>query len=756
MGQSIPIEPIEHEMIRLSRLLSITDLKRRRRRARGQIATLLMLVLIGVLTFAVAAANLGVHANVSLTVANAADAAALTLGSDLASKSHLLNEQLKTAKGRYSPGAAFSGKAPKSCVKKAGFGLLIVTFIVAVAAIIVTAGAATSFTVPAIMAYLKTFTGMLVAMGVGAAAGASSGAMFGAATGTGALAGASQGATVGAAAGAGMAVGAQAGTWIGGAIAKGSSAYGTLSGAVAAGDMFAADAAAGLLTAGYQTGAAVGAGVVAGGSLGTELFVDSVETIRQGDQMAAIARRLNGLDEKERFREKAMLEAFSRTVDDPTTVKDANDVDADGDREEQISRFTFRWDERITALKKKNDEVASRVGDLLERFVVEGLDTFVQESGSLAQEWLSRKEVEGEQVVDEDRGGARDGKLVELVRALEDPAARGRSANPDVYPVSFWDAGPSGWELATWLNSEDQEAPPPPGYDSLDHVILALQEFSQLLDGRDEELEGLARMSRAARYATRDLWATSSVEYYREVLTGLLEGERGETPDDPPLVGLKQWREEIEEIRDTRLPACQELYDEESGDVIGAGNAPCKFPDGSATSDMDLDDEFRTALQGMGELIRVIETFRDRLNEFEAQLEGTDVPLETLLSDINPTTYAWEDSRGKHAVTVEVSQFKMPTTKRKKSSSFLKTTICIVLKDYEDATGKNTWVRITRRDPSQRFGVWTWNPGGGTVTKVSRIRYSFDRVGVTAITLPGGLGVGPSDPPCCSTTVHSP
>ena len=47
---------------------------------------------------------------------------------------------------------------------------------------------------------------------------------------------------------------------------------------------------------------------------------------------------------------------------------------------------------------------------------------------------------------------------------------------------------------------------------------------------------------------------------------------------------------------------------------------------------------------------------------------------------------------------------------------------------YQDPTGANTWVRVTRQDPSRSTSLWTWNPVSGGTSKMGRAAYSFDYV----------------------------
>lgn len=167
------------------------------------------------------------------------------------------------------------------------------------------------------------------------------------------------------------------------------------------------------------------------------------------------------------------------------------------------------------------------------------------------------------------------------------------------------------------------------------------------------------------------------------------------------------------------------------------------------SSDADPDDEFREALDALAALITELEVFKGRVEDMGKRLKEADVPLSEVLTGVNPVTYTWPDTRGEHAVTVEVGPFKLARLRQKKSSGFLKTKICMILTDYEDRDGSNTWVKVSRRDPSHEMGFTKWL--GSRITKVARIGYDHDRVGVAAITLPAGASQGA--PPCCSGSI---
>ena len=114
----------------IRRLTSLSNFKRASN-PQGQIATLLILVTVIMLTFVLVIANVGKVATDRTVIANAADSAALLLGSQLATKARILHESL--------------GNQPEQC-KKGGWLSMILAIVIAIVAIVAaafTAGALT-------------------------------------------------------------------------------------------------------------------------------------------------------------------------------------------------------------------------------------------------------------------------------------------------------------------------------------------------------------------------------------------------------------------------------------------------------------------------------------------------------------------------------------------------------------------------------------------------------------------------------------
>jgi len=92
----------------------------------------------------------------------------------------------------------------------------------------------------------------------------------------------------------------------------------------------------------------------------------------------------------------------------------------------------------------------------------------------------------------------------------------------------------------------------------------------------------------------------------------------------------------------------------------------------------------------------------------------------------NPVRYEWEDSSGRHMVSVK-TVYKVPRLKQEKRGNWFSGEIIISLVDYSDGPGNPCEVIITRQDPRENLGgIGWWNPFGGTITKASRVTYNVN------------------------------
>lgn len=286
----------------LKRLISLNNLTRPGVEA-GQVATLLILLMIIGLVLVLATVNIGQVAVSSTALSNAADAAALGLASSLATKSRQLCEGLINA----------GGGCFEYCKKRNLLGAIL-ALVFAIIATIITWGCA-------------WYTILLAA----AAAGAVGGMIGAAIMGTDIWQGAMMGGAIGLAVGT-IALGVQ----------NVYAAYvGAQGGSGAVSSVSAFLKALGGLKGTMGTLALFNMG-------GSVLYMTGDAAINYEQRaLSQLTKQLAKLDEASQFRETAIFTALSRVVDDPVKVADEHDLDADEDRTEPTSRFLSFWWERI-------------------------------------------------------------------------------------------------------------------------------------------------------------------------------------------------------------------------------------------------------------------------------------------------------------------------------------------------------------------------------------------------------------------------
>ena len=343
---------------RLLKLISLKNLYGNSEK--GQISTLLLLMIVGVLAFVLVTANLGNVSTVTTNLSNAADSAALYLASQLATRSNQLWEELD--------------RSTKKC-KKGGMLSLILAIVVAIIAVVVTiftAGAAA----PAMWAMQNMVTLMIVGAIAGAVGGAAGAAIQGTSILTGALMGAMAGASIGACASAvGTAVYAAT------APAATSSALATASASAGVDAITMAAPTIAAPTMSMQT--AIGSATLSAIGVGAKVYNEYVTQEMTFDAIRAGIKSINGLLEYDRYRETVFYQALSQTIDDPNKTDsdyvriwydddgdgqleegenrncrdessdncDPWDSDGDGDKKEAVPYFQYWWDIRVRALK---------------------------------------------------------------------------------------------------------------------------------------------------------------------------------------------------------------------------------------------------------------------------------------------------------------------------------------------------------------------------------------------------------------------
>lgn len=704
----------------------------------GQIATLLMLILVTVLIFILVTANLGQISINTTVLANAADAAALSLASQLSTRSRVMSDALKNACNNRT-----------QCCRKCGWLGIILAIIFVIIAIIITiiTWGYTYWLIPIAAAAGAAGYGMGNVIIHGSGSEVSSyliahllGGVIGAALSTllmdketreVVLEGMIQGFVIGAAIGAAVvtlgqalcpAVGAGGGTaGTGGAtIVQGSvttvvPAGGAVPGGVTLISGSVITAAGGTIVAGGIAAtaiAALGIGLsVAGPVYNYYIYAKDIAAAFQ-----AAADALNGLPEYDRYREGVFLSVLPQVIDDPTTVQDINDMDGDGDVDEKIPRFFALWNDRMG----EYSALVSNLESITTTFVNVDLASFesylrsafpVSTSTSLgsASTEFSRQEIEGS-----------DGKVIDLMRRLYQNDAWITSTYGPTYSLGpamslIYEPGPT---LAQVQCYEGGGCTVPPGSDEVDDVISKMSEF--LGWAGDLKQQSIPILATTWQTWVPELYDTSTIVDYYDVLG---ETVNGDLTSYPLIYGIQYWKDNV-------LEGKRQDYKD-----LADGRLPRPF----SSSDLPYpvnNSEFLGVQNSLNTLISQINTFR---NASQAYYNAMTIAYSSLtiatLSGANPVVYSWGDSRGSHSITVEVGPFKLARMEKSGSCKKFVGKQCLKLKDYTDAG--RCWVKITRQDPtnqpvgSGRVGFGWWNPfSSGTITKTGRVYYSYDRVGL--------------------------
>lgn len=159
-----------------------------------------------------------------------------------------------------------------------------------------------------------------------------------------------------------------------------------------------------------------------------------------------------------------------------------------------------------------------------------------------------------------------------------------------------------------------------------------------------------------------------------EMLGTLISGrDTNKDLDGDEVKGLGKWGQELENKRNS-LPACIYKGDEitnwpcQDGCIAGVPGQDC-----FASIDADKDDEFKQAITAIDGLINAIETFQKQAEAYQTAMEDAYQDVGKIADNdegfdfggINPVTYKWTDSRGENKVIVEVSPFKIPWLRKK-------------------------------------------------------------------------------------------
>jgi hypothetical protein len=372
---------------------------KRKRSISSQVATLLILMITAILIFVLVVTNIGQISNYATNLSNAVDAGSLYLASQIATKSFILSKALMDKCGN-----------PEKCCKKRGLLSAILGIAFAIVGIF-------TFQPWLVSHGLSQFAATVVAGAIGGAVG---GGIGGAIQGTGFLRGALQGAIIGAGIGGGAAAG------------------------------FKYLPSIGLSS---EAGAILGITLSAGASLYTAYVRDQMLQ----DAMNRFVKVLNGLPEKDSWREGVFLQVLSSTVDDPNKIQDEFDSDGDGDTQELVPYFQYWWDRHIDFLKGRLPSGLS----VISRFLNNYFNPFYLDTKDFLKQ-MDRKEVECS------CGSDSEGPLSELFRAI-------KGCGYDI----FWKEGPDKDSLLSWYNQGcGKECPQPPsGFDDFDYQRMEYEEF---------------------------------------------------------------------------------------------------------------------------------------------------------------------------------------------------------------------------------------------------------------------------------------
>lgn len=789
--------------------------------ASGQIATLLTLAMVIVLMIVVANVKVGSLAARTTTLANAADSSALLLASQLSTKAYQLWDSLKDDPN--------DGKGATSKCQKSSFLSMLLGAIFAIIVIVVIVVLQQYEFLPALIASGK---GLMVFMIASAAtAGAMGGAVGAVASGTDILQGAAQGAAIGAA--------------IGGIACGG---YGLYDPSFFAPSAFAPATSSLSVVSTSTLWGAIGTGVM---NLGSTIYTGISAAAALDKSLSQAAKALNGLPEKDIYREQVFLNALSQAVDDDPNstssqyvelyedtdcdgIKDkyyCTDEDGDGDKEncdphdanrngdknEAVSYFSYWWERRVKELKKAVPDRELMTNDFVftdqsgidgescdktvsgyngygdgrqplsdfrnsakASFTVQGREvhdgetsSFVWTPGSLYRrglaEWRDYIICAGSYDYD-CRDGLMDepaaGTVVQVAEALKGIGV----------DVSFYLPG-----LTTRIGSEceDEDCLDEPYWDELEAVVGELAGFADIVDVlKGQEYQKLASTwdSWVRMFYDPDIYAGGTLiqenrDDYYDTLNALVNGQGG-------FNGLNAWRDEIvskKRAYGNNFPQCEYAGEGFVGEII---NAPCKVSgdcdseDGCVvTTDSDAaDDEFDKSITVIDGIIADIGVYRAKARNYYESMDDAYGDMETNYGGRNPVIYKWADSRCPkdsgdldgdedreetlpcHSVSVEVSDFRVPWVKKKKSGGFLTKKICLILTDYSDDTGANTWVTVSRADLAKQavggmLGSWNYCGSGGSdcvedeslfgqrmfkTSRISKAKYSYNMVGIAS------------------------
>lgn len=755
------------------RLISLTNLARANN-PRGQIATLMILFMVIVLSFVMATVNIGQVATTSTTLSNAADAAALQLASSLVTKARAISDGLYSeCHDRF------------ECCVETGLAAGIFALVLAVIAV---------FICQPCLAFVAGMIGAVTAEGVillagyvatGAAAGMIGGAIGGAVAGTGVVEGMVTGLAIGAAVGLGGAgimgapvsaptvagqgaasvVGSSSTSLAGLGYTAGSQGATYMIGGVASTVAPGAIVPQGALLLAGTAAQTLGTGAAVLGALSTasKLGSDAINDQNWKDLYREMSNDVNKLKERDRYRENAFITALSLVVDDPNKSQDTYDINRNGDTAELVSDFFIWLHRRHEKFNSLRQQETPRVRYFLNgparnfRNFAEKTYTGTNSSYYNGTTYSRRhnpgmlEKLEYEWYLDSQdntykvRAGT-DGSVVTLLRGFWNNGTR--FTIDDNGPKTAWEPGPVLAEYDAWVHTECGAGPcpaAPAGMDYIDGLADKFRDMVFFIDSLRSDMES------AALTWENWIWMFYNEEDPND--TGTYYGKLKKS-----LEMLQSIRQQILGIRDS-APLCMWGYYEDPANrrlqnvdpaipcldcpapVPPATrppacrrscytNFPCRFSPAATsghTVDADKYNEFAPALRDLNQLIdRQIPNFMAAIVDLNSRLNAMAMTGSAMdnYGGLNPLKYEWVDTAGRHKVIVQAGPFRVPRLRTEDHGNFISGETCNELVDYRDRG--NCWIRVTRDDASPNVGLLgRWNPFRRPIAKRSRAEYGY-------------------------------
>ncbi|MFC1675075.1 pilus assembly protein TadG-related protein [Candidatus Omnitrophota bacterium] len=707
----------------------------------GQIATFLMLIMVVILIFILVVVNIGQLSVTATQLSNAADAAALSMASQLSTRANyyrgLLKHQPEVEEGvefrDYDPNHPW----PAACSLQSFWDL-----IGAVIGIIVAIALMYAFPVLIPLGLLWISAGGLLGGGIGGGLSYNSW--------NGAAAGAAKGLALGLAVGGAMSLaGAFSTATFAGSAGGGAefAAAGMESTSIFAGETIIMPAtmvnsimigqlSAAILPGAVGMGTGLGTGAIRGSEINSE--------IRQ--YYGYIVKELSALPEYDQVRETAYFQALSRIVDDPNKTDPATfhypcgpnrsekyggdpcDLDGDGDTQEATPKFMYWWKERIDKLKGVTADMKREIDDYVKEILGNSiygglLDGPPPVEPSFA-DWIN--------------GYGGEGLLDPLNWKLEE------GPGGHVFVARL------GWKMWWWKGSYFPELYAPLWWSADPTERNQLAMAKERIHGFIETAKGIVQRHKLNPWSVVGSYKSWLKFFYnwdydspnppprsqRSDLYALYYGASG-SGFPYGIRMISSYLQQVTGVTQYRWP--KGLYDRICYQDSPGGeykNPPCRIKeqpiDGS--SDADTEHEIFKVYEFMTKDVEpIVKNAVDRSKElYDNMLQ---LYRHAGFGD-NFLEYSWTDSRGEHSVRVDTSDFLIANLNMENPyTHWPNTWYCFYEENHEDRKGQRTWVKVTRVDPAKKnagiLGLWNPHDPGGTgkltISRTSRVAYGLYR-----------------------------